>query len=576
MFQTSSVSQPRKGEQTLVNEDELRKLFAKAKKERLISEPELKDVYDFCLPQRRFRQDLAESETAIDRQFVYDSTATLCVRNLNTNITRLLIPQSTPFAEIVINEDFPNATRLSASLGARLESANKRLHNHFGDSNFYMAVTECINDGIVGGTYAVMINDCPNEPLRYIPIPIDELFFLQDKTKARVDCVFRQHMMRGRQLSQQDGWTIPEDLKKLIKGSPAKPVKITERVIPNGAKFDYVVWYDRCKVLFQDRLELNPFIVSRYETITGQSWGTSPARAALPDIRSINQLVKDALIFGEFAANGLWQSDSDVFGDIEQLSAKLAPGMILPRDKNSQIVPIEFPGNYQLNFQLIDRTRDQIKNHMLSAPLPSDNQSDGLQYMKSTVFQGIQENFKSQLGEPAMKMEREFLKPLAQQTCARLFKRGELAVADLAQLKTMGITSQVASLRELFRVNTNAALSRLLKQQEATDSLQAYGQMIQAFGPQVVGLNTDPQKMCRDLAPSLGMAARFLRTPEEVQQIQAQQQQQAQAMAQQQAQAPAQGQAPARGQQAPAQHSNLDIQSLLTAFQGSQNQPQSQ
>jgi len=511
------------------------------------------------LPARRFRMDMLETINQIDREFIYDSTATKCVHDLITNISNLLIPQSSPFAEITVRDSFKNRTSLKSSMGAALEDANLKLHKFFLQSKFYMKVMEVLQDAIVGGTYCLLIHDIPDEPIRFIPVPVDELYILQDKTKSQVDCVFRAHIMRGRQLLQRKDWNTPDKLKRDITNNPGMTVNVVERVIPNeNDKYNYVVWYGGdCEILFQAEIALNPYIVARWGRITGQAWGTSPARDALPDIRSINQIQKDALQFSEWAANGFWQTNADSFGEVDAITQTMKPGCIIPRHGDHKIEPVEFPGQFQLNFQMIDRLTLRIKAHMLASQMPQD----GVQYMKEGVAQILKAQFEAQIGEPALRIEKELLLPVAQQVAYRLFRRGELRVVDLSRLKSLGISRQVQSLSNLFEVDTNAALSRVLKQQEAQQNLQGLQYAMQSFGPQEVAARVDTGKMLADILPALGVAARFIRSDDQATQIMQQEQQSQAAMA---------SAAMAQGGQAPSgsrNSTNLSLQSLQGVMQ---------
>jgi len=485
------------------------------------------------------------------------------MRNLNTWSMKNLVPKSSSWAEITIRDTFPNAPALRGSLGAALEDANIKLHSHFVNRNFYDATTEALNDGICAGTYCVMVHDVPDEPLSYIPVPVDELYILLDKTKSKIDSVFRRHQMTGRMLMRKSSWKLPSELQDQAKTSPVKKFTILERVIPNEdtGKFDYRVTYgSRCKIINQAELEMNPFIVARWSTITGSPWGNSPARTALPDIRSVNQMVKDSLVFLAFAANGMWQGKNASMGDLAQIRDLIQPGGVIGYE-SEPFQPLEFPGRPELNFTSIDRIRQQINAHMVAPQMPS---SDRIQYAKAETIQYLKEQWETLIGEPALKIEREFLKPIAEQTCARLFRRGELRVVDAAQLKSLGISSQVQSLSMLFQVDTNAALTRLLKQAEAQAGLQTIMQLSQNFGPQSVGTEIDTQKALREIAPALGVPARWMRDPQQADQLR---QQLTQQMAQVAQSATQSGQA-----QGDPHGGSVDIQSLLTAFQGMQGQ----
>ncbi len=86
---------------------------------------------------------------------------------------------------------------------------------------------------------------------------------------------------------------------------------------------------------------------------------------------------------------------------------------------------------------------------------------------------------------------------------------------------------------ELFRVNVNSAAKRVMKQVELQNDLQAYIQMINAFGEQgpqiaakLINLDEFAEKLLRDGGIDPGL----LRSPRERKEIEEQQQQAQQMM----------------------------------------------
>src|SRR2546421_9051115 len=148
---------------------------------------------------------------------------------------------------------------------------------------------------------AVMFIDEPDHPLRYMPIPLDELYFLE-RYDETIDCVFREHRMTARQIMSRFE-ACPD---RVTEASPQTKFTLLESVIPNGSRFDYCVHLRRdWSCLIEDRMPLNPFVVCRWEKIIGSSWGNSPTRTAVAATRSVQQIVQDTLTYGSFAANGL-------------------------------------------------------------------------------------------------------------------------------------------------------------------------------------------------------------------------------------------------------------------------------
>lgn len=486
-------------------EKEIHKLQASAKKSRTVHEPELIDAYKYAYPQRNFRQDLAMRDNAVDRRFVYDSTAGLGVRNLATWTMRALLPQELKFAQIVVRRDLRNANRLKSRLKLRLDDANTQLHEHFKFRNFYQTTWEILKDGIVGGTMCCFIDDQPGQPLGYLPIPIDELLFTESY-KGEVDCVFRDHMVTGRQMIQE-GWDIPRELQSQVKSDPTFAHRCTEAFIPNGRKYDHVIYHggsERCRVIHKGRMRFNPYIVTRWERILGQPWGNRPTRSALPDIRSMNQTVRDALVFGAIVRHGCWIIKGE-FGDAKYVSNFAEPGVGIHLGANTTVEALPMPGEFQLRFQFQDRLRSQINDHMMNMQLPQKTE-----YMKAETAQLLKRQWESQIGEPALRLQREYLKPIAEQTAMRLMLRGELRVVETDQLRSYKSRNQAQTLEKVFRMDTNAMLRMLMDRQRGRDRMQAYRAGVATYGPEIIARVTKAEELAKDSMRDIGMAPKYI------------------------------------------------------------------
>lgn len=502
-----TVKYLRKRDVTYFTELELGKLHDSAKTKRLIHEPELIDSYLYAYPQRKFRQDLRMRDNPVDRKFIYDSTAGLGVRNLATWTMRRLLPQEMKFARIVVRNDIKNRKALARRLKLQLDDSNEQLHDHFKYRNFYQTTWEVLKDGIVGGTMAVMIEDIPGLPIRYTPIPIDELYFLESY-RGEIDCVFRDHMVTGRQM-QQEGWDLPRELKQQVENDPTASHRCTEAIIPDGRKFQHLIWYGRskrCRVIHKGRMQFNPYIITRWERILGQPWGNRPTRAALPSIRTLNQIVRDALVFGAIASHGCWIIKGE-YGDSRYIQDFAEPGVAIHLDQNTEISALPMPGNPNLNFQLQDRARQEVNNHMLNMTLP-DN--DKVAYMKAETAQLLKSQWERQIGEPALRLQREYLRPIAEQTAMRLFQRGELRVLQADQLGMFKARNQAQTLEKVFRMDTNAMLRMLQARQRGRDRMRAYQAGVATFGPEIIAGITDTVTLAKDTMQDIGLAKKYL------------------------------------------------------------------
>lgn len=490
-----------------MKDQELKQCLKHAKSLKQPHETEIEDAYRFTYESRQFRRGAGSQAT--DRGAIYDNTAGAAVRNLATNAMRLLIPQTEQWAEIVF-KDPDLARQLQVQLAEPMRQANSILFDHYTNSNFYLATSNALTDAIVSGTMCVMFIDQEDKPLSYRAIPVEELFFLQNGNEI-VDVVFREHNMEARNIVDRFP-DAPQEIRELAKDNPEKTHKIVECCVPDGSKWLYSVFLNEgWKKINEQSSDYNPFVVSRWEKSLGNVWGESWVRAALPSIRTVNHLKRDLLKFSEYAAFGLWQTKDDFPTD--QLERSLKPGNILVVDE--PLVPLQFPGNFQIQESLIRSEQQQIKSILHDSSLPND---EALKYMTAEAVLQRRNEFMRLVGEPAQRLQREYLQPIAYQCIARLQRRGEILVLTPDQVQSLGIQG-ARTQADLFKVDVNAAVQRANKMADTLEAVQAFATALQTVGPEQTALHIDMDKFTRESLRGAGFPMHLLRTEKEVQQI---------------------------------------------------------
>lgn len=494
---------------------EQKALFKAAKEKRLPHESSIMEAFDFGKSGQRFR---ASNETQYQESSPkHTSTIIRTGRNLITNTMRLLLNQNSQWTEIGLRTQQWKDEH-GGKLVDQLKYANDTLLSHFNNSNFYLATTEGLYSNVFAGTMCIMFVDMPDRPeipLNYISVPIDELFFLEDYN-GMVDTVFREHSMSARQIVSRWGEeNVHKDILEAIEDDdPTKSFNLKECVIPSGGKFELSYFFDKWeKLTDEETLPLNPFVVSRWEKTLGNVWGNSPVRDALPNARAEDAIVRDTLKYGAYAANGLWQTQDETI-NLDVISGKLEPGSAIYMEEPLQIVP--FPGSFNLNFDMAELQARQIGHLMFDSTPPSE---DNLKYMTAEAVIALRQEFFNQVGEPALRLSREYLKVIGEQAFKRLLRRGELDILSVDDVRALEIPG-VNKVEDLLHVNINAAITRALESQQAQETLNSVQAVAQVFGPQEIGINVNTEETIPKVLTALGLPADKLRTNAEKKKIQ--------------------------------------------------------
>jgi hypothetical protein len=440
-------------------------------------ESDIREAYKLTQPAREFGK---REGTTVDRSKLFDSTATYSVRQLVNHVVELLVPQNRAWARIELKTK-KLKEQLESALAERLLEWNDGLNHHFLKSNFYLTLTEAMYDSVIAGTGCIAVYDVVGKPLSYIAVPIDQIYFTQNHNGA-IDYVFRKHELTGRQMMTRFMATLPADVLQRCEEAPEKPISIVECVAPKGPFFEYCIYVEQSwDCIAEQESNFNPFIVWRWERTLAETWGTSPVRDALPDIRSLNIMERDALEAGNFAAKPCYQTNGDGF-NVDQ---KIEPGNLLYTEQ--AITPLQISSSFPITLQMIQDRRARLLDMLYATTLGQNPVKNT--YMTAEEVAWRRQLFYTQAGGPARRLENELLRPLVEQVTGRLMTRGELEQMSERQVQDFNIPN-VRNVGDLFVVETNAAIFRALKQSEAQNDLQAAAQIanviMQAAGPDAV------------------------------------------------------------------------------------------
>ncbi len=487
-----------------------RKLFQKAKDARHKHEEEISEAYGFTYPHRDIWR---STESNTDRTKLYDMTAVDGVQNLVSTILNLLIPQNQQWAYIDTREELKKT--IAPDVRQILDISNKTIFKTLRDGNFYVAVSEALQDCVIAGTGAIALYDPMQEngQIDFMAIPTNQLYFLTNY-KDEVETVFREHEQTQQYVYERYGYNMPQ-LEHDAKKEPEKKIKILECVHRRTGEKDmmYSVHIGKDLICVEETYTpVNPFIIFRFGKTLGEVWGESPVRSALPHIRVANEVAKLILTQASWAGLGAWQVSSDT--TVNYSNMKLSPGDVVTVD--SPLTPIPFAGNFNLTMATVEDQRESIRRMLYSDTLLPPAQSNT---MTATEVQARQAEFFRRIGPHGLRLENELLRPLIKTL--------------VTKLQIRGIVPQFVTDEGTFTYVVNSAVRKGTAMQTITRDLQLL-QMVSQLGPDALA-QVDVAKLARNILREGDMSPDVIRDLREVEQMKQQmaQQQQVQGIAQQ-------------------------------------------
>lgn len=138
----------------------------------------------------------------------------------------------------------------------------------------------------------------------YRPVPLSELFIRQN-FHGQVDTVVRKMEKTARQLLQQFGDAVGDDVKRAADKEPDRRFCLLHVVVPaedapymRNRQDEYASYYviqDTSAVVSIGGYRTFPYIVSRYMTSPNEVYGRGPAMVILPEVRTLNEVRRTSL-----------------------------------------------------------------------------------------------------------------------------------------------------------------------------------------------------------------------------------------------------------------------------------------
>jgi len=326
------------------------------------------EINDYILPFKK--PILYEDMTGTQRSSttMFDSTATHAVFRLAAALNSLL---TNPTSKWFTLESDDNAINKSIESKQWFESMADVIMRELENSNFYTEVNEMYIDLVSYGTGVLYIepSTLPDKNINFSARNIKETS-ISENNEGLVDTVARRFKLTARQMIEEFGEeNVSDDVTRAMKEEPETNFEVVHFVFPRKSfeigKSDpenkpYAsIWVEKDKehLLRKHGYDTFPFVVARWLKETGELYGRSPAMNSLPDIKTLNEMVRTLLMTGQKIADPPIQVPDEGFGDVTT-----QPGKIIYYDPTykARVEPLLFGANLPLTFDMVSEKRQII------------------------------------------------------------------------------------------------------------------------------------------------------------------------------------------------------------------------
>lgn len=459
---------------------------------------------------------VSNGEKKTEKQF--DATAPSALTRFASVMESILTPRQQTWHSLKPSDQY-----LMKDYQTKLwyEEATKVLFRHrYGAKSFYASQQHEVYMSLGAfGTGCLFIDKLSNDPgLRYRANHLGEIFF-DENHQGMVDTVYRCFSMKGRQLLQKFGKKVPKEIFDEYEGGQDKDYDIIHCVRPRNdrdpRRIDFkgmpiesmYICVKTKHVLEEGGYQSMPYIVSRYVTIPGETYGRSPAMQVLPAIKTLNEQKKTILKQGHRTVDPVLLAYDDGVMD----SFSLKPGAINYGGVSAdgrQLIHTLPVGNISIARDMMEDERIAINDAFLVTLFQILVETP--QMTATEVLERSRE--KAALLAPIMgRQQSEALGPMIEREVDLLVQQG-LMPPPTPAMQEAGVAA--------YRVEYDSPLSRMQKAEAASGGLRMF-----QYASEIAANTQDPSSldwfnidtMIPDLADAQAMPASWMNSPEAVQ-----------------------------------------------------------
>jgi hypothetical protein len=493
--------------------------LAKLKGMRQPWESHWQDIRNYVVPDRQsFLGD--EKDKQRNRKRLYDTTAETALDVFSSSLVGFLANPAMQWFDIeTTDEDLME----QAEVSEWFEKVTKRLLASFNEpaAKFYTSLKMACTDLGAFGTASIYIEEGKRSTLRFSPRNIKELYVAEDDG-GDITTVYRELKMSAMQCVMRFGDNTPSNIRKEYEKNKDKEFDIIHAIEPRDStspdkagilNMPYKsVWIDKesQKIILESGFEEFPIPTGRWDLITGDIYGVSPAAKVLPDIKMINQMEKAHILAAEKILNPPLQMPDDGFmGNID--TSPGAVNVYKATIGNNRIEAVNTVGDLNVTLEMMQDKRAAIRSafYVDQLQLATDAGMTATEVMQRT-------DEKLRLQSPMIgRVQSELIGPTIERSFYIMFRAGKFPEPPAALEGSD------------FKVKYVSPMSRAQRSSES-DSIMVFMSSVMPLAqvdPSVWD-NIDNDEVVRELHDIKSVPSKILRDPKKVAELRETRQQQ--------------------------------------------------
>lgn len=450
------------------------------------------------------------------RARLYDSTAIDSSEVLKSNFSAGLTPENSRWFGLDVGKRGEEAS-------AWMDGAAQFLFEHIHSGGFSSAAYEGYSDLLPAGWFVMYIDQAKDAQGRDAPgfnfeaWPLNQCYVASSKAQGKVDTIYRVWDPTVEQLVSEYGLeNCSEGVRKdFAEGKmdckvnmvwSIEPRRGVVGVLAKNLPFRSVHWEKGCKHMYRESgYHEFPCAVPRWRLIPGTPYATGIGSNVLPDVKTLNDILKLELQSLDIAVGGMWKAVDD--GVLNPKTIRIGARKVVMMASLDSMAPLETGANFSVSFSKAERLQASIRKTLMADQLTPANGP----VRSATEIQQNMMLIRQLLGPILGRLQSEFPKVVVER-CFGIAMRAGALEAQLGPLPE-------SLLNVDYTVTYISPLSRSQKMEQVT-AVRAYTADLlaqaQATGDKSALDVVKWDEMNYEVGQDYGVPDKFLRGPKEL------------------------------------------------------------
>lgn len=300
-------------------------------------------------------------------------------------------------------------------------------------SNYDAVAFEAMLDIVCAGMGPLYVDEADEGGYRFEHWPLAQCYFASSKSGGPIDIVHRELALTGEQAVRLYGSRLSEQTRRKAEAKPddsiefiwcVYPRPLAEQAPPFARGLAYASTHIEAgtkHVVRESGYWELPIIVPRWMVMPGMAYAIGPVFQALPDLRTLNEIVRLQLMGMDIAVAGMWIAADD--GVLNPRTVKVGPRKIIVANSVDSMKELKSAADMSASLLEIERLQRAIRAVLMADQLtPQDGPA-----MTATEVHVRVELVRQMLGPMYGRMMSEYLQPLVARCFGIAYRAGILA-----------------------------------------------------------------------------------------------------------------------------------------------------